>query len=267
MTIAAAQEFFRTGWLRFPHDAAVAEWAAGARPVAESCVASAEQRARWLRCGGTWFVGVNVFPNDDAGVVAEAGVPPLAGPPVRFVAEALDLPIRWDRAQVSVCFPGYPRPSANESETAFRFRRNRDAAHVDGVRRFEGRRRRLGDPHGFILGLPLTDAPADASPLVVWEGSHEIIRRALSARLRDVPPERWPEQDVTEAYTAARRECFRTCRRVPVHARPGQAYIVHRLALHGMAPWNSDATAARVIIYFRPNPFPGAAADWWLERP
>ncbi len=261
-------QFFRAGWTLFPGDAEIAEWAARARPVAEACLVDPEHCARWLRCGGTWFVGVKVLPNDARGAVPDAGVPPLAGPPMRFVSDVLGLAgIEWDRAQVSVCFPGYPRPSAGESEAAFRFRRDRDAAHVDGLTRFDARRRRPGEPHGFILGLPLTESPADAAPLVVWEGSHEVIRRALRARLEDVPPERWPGEDVTDAYAAARRECFETCRRVPVHARPGEAYLIHRLALHGVAPWTAGAEGERAIAYFRPDPFPGVAPGWWLERP
>ncbi|HEX7081590.1 MAG TPA: hypothetical protein VF329_11300 [Gammaproteobacteria bacterium] len=262
-----AAQFFRGGWVRFPHAPEVADWAARARPVAEACVADPEQRARWLRCGGTWFVGVNVFPNDAAGAVPEAGVPPLAGPPVEFIAEALKLAVGWDRGQISACFPGYPRPSAGESAAAFRFRRDRDAAHVDGLQRFESRRRRLGELQGFILGVPLTDAPAGAAPLVVWEGSHEVMRRALRARLADVPTERWRDEDLTDAYVAARRECFETCRRVPLHARPGESYLIHRLALHGVAPWSAAPAGERLIAYFRPNPFPDAAPDWWLDRP
>src|SRR5690606_32231753 len=135
-------------------------------------------RERWLRCGGTWFVGVNALPNDSTGAVPEAHVPPLAGAPIRFITDVLGLPdIEWDRAQISVLFPGYPRRSPDESEAAFRFRRDRDAAHVDGVRRTGDRRRRLGEAHGFIFGVPLSDMPAGAAPLVVWEGSHEIMRR------------------------------------------------------------------------------------------
>lgn len=264
----SAAGFFRSGWVRFSRDAAVADWAARARPVAQACLEHPEHRERWLRCGGTWFMGVNAFPNDPEGAVAEAGVPPLDGPPVRFIADVLGLArAGLDSAQISVCFPGYPQPSSGESQGAFRFRRDRDAAHVDGLRRVEGRRRRLGERHGFILGLPLTDAPADAAPLVVWEGSHEIMRRALRARLAEVPVERWADEDLTDVYAAARRECFESCRRVPVHARPGEAYLVHRLALHGVAPWTAEAAGQRVIAYFRPDPFPGAAPDWWLERP
>lgn len=263
-----ASEFFRTGWIRFGPDAAVADWAAKSLPVAQACLADPALRARWLRCGGTWFAGVKAFPNDTAGAIPDAGVPPLAGAPVHFTADVLGLPaIAWDSAQVSVCFPGYPQPSAAESEGAFRFRHDRDAAHVDGLTRFDKRRRRLGERHGFILGVPLTEAPAAASPLVVWEGSHEVIRRALLTRFAGLDPTRWAAQDVTDTYVAARRECFATCRRVAVHAAPGEAYLVHRLALHGVAPWRADAVGERAIAYFRPDPFPGADPDWWLARP
>ncbi len=163
--------------------------------MADECYVDPEQRARWLRCGGTWFAGVNVFPNDATGAVPLAGVPPLTGAALRFVLAILGLEqVALDRAQVSICLPGYPQPAADESGAAFRFRRDRDAAHVDGLVRFSGRRRRLGETHGFILGLPLEDAPSAAAPCVVWEGSHEVIRSAFLARLGDVPPARWAGQ-------------------------------------------------------------------------
>ena len=268
MSEELAAQFFRAGWVRFAHDLAVAAWAAAARPVAEDCIADQGNRARWLRCGGTWFAGVSVFPNDGSGAVSERGVPPLGGAPVRFIAEVLGLAgFDWDKAQVSACFPGYPQPTDGESEAAFRFRRDRDAAHVDGLARFDGRRRRPGERHGFILGLPLSESPAEAAPLVVWEGSHEIMRRALGDRLKHVPPERWAAEDVTDAYAAARREAFATCRRVPVHSAPGSACLVHRLALHGVAPWRADEGPPRIVAYFRPDPFPARSPCWWLERP
>jgi hypothetical protein len=263
-----ATQFFHAGWIRFSLDRPIAEWAARARPVAAACVADPAHRARWLRGRGTSFVGVNVFPNDRTGAVPAAGVPPLAGAPIEFIAEQLELPaIEWDRAQIAVCYPGYPLPSPGESDAVFSFRRDRDAAHVDGLWRFNGRRRRLGEAHGFILGLPLTRIGAGAAPLVVWEGSHEVMRRALRARLAGVPTEHWTAEDLTEAYVAARQMCFETCRRVAVPARPGEAYLIHRLALHGVAPWTAEAAGERAIAYFRPDPFPGAARDWWLGRP
>jgi len=264
-----AERFFGRGWMRFPHDPGIAQWVAAARPVAEGCLLDPAHRGRWLRCGGTWFAGVNVLPNDAAGAVPDRDVPPLAGAPVDFAREALGLAgLAWDAGQVSVCFPGYPQPWEGESDAAFRFRRDRDAAHVDGLTRVDGRRRRLGELHGFILGLPMDAAGPEAAPLVVWEGSHEIMRAAFRARLAGLPPDRWAAEDVTECYVAARRAAFERCRRVAVHAWPGEAYVVHRLALHGVAPWRAGGDAARrMVVYFRPDPFPGAPPAWWLDRP
>jgi hypothetical protein len=257
-----ATTFFETGWCRFPHDPAVADWVRAALPAARRAVADPDH-ARWLRCGGTWFAGVHALPNDAAGAVP--GGAALAGAAVEFIREALGLAdFAFDRAQVSVCRPGYPQAMACESEAAFRYRSRRDAAHVDGLRR-EGpdRRRHLREHHGFILGLPLVEAAPDASPFVVWEGSHEIIRGAFRARFEGVAPRSWGDEDVTEAYHAARRAAFEACARIELHARPGEAYLVHRLALHGMAPWAPGAEAGpdgRMIAYFRPEI--GGAGDW-----
>ena len=185
-----------------------------------------------------------------------------------FVAELGPVP-PLHPAQVSVIYPGYPRPRAGEGEAAFGYRLRRDAAHVDGVRP-EGaaRRRFVLEPHSFILGLPLVPASERAAPLVVWEGSHEIMRAAFAAAFRDRPPEAWRTVDVTEIYQAARREVFESCTRVEVSAAPGEAYVVHRLALHGVAPWAEGEPAGpdgRMIAYFRPE-CPGGHAEW-LQAP
>jgi len=266
----AMAAFAELGWALFPHDEAVARWAAAVRPLAERLAADPYQKARWLRCGGTWFAGVNVLPNGPDGALPRQGVPPLAGAVLPAIRGDLDFPgIAFDHAQISICYPGYPKPWDGETDAAFRFRRDRDAAHVDGLIRSDpGRRRSLGETHAFILGLPLTEVPKDAAPFVVYEGSHRIMRRALAERLAGVPPHLWGREDITEAYVAARRLCFETCPRVAVHARPGQAYLAHRLALHGVAPWGpGGGTAARMVAYFRPDPYPGEDPFWWLERP
>ena len=261
-------DFFDLGWQCFDVDPIVTEWVTKARPVAEQVLADPDIRAQWLRCGGTWFAGVNAFPNCSDGSVPDHGVPPLAGEVIDFVRDRLKMTgFDWDPAQVSVCFPGYPQPGDGEDETAFNFRKNRDAAHVDGLLRDPQRRRSLGEVHGFILGLPLTDTDAEAAPLVVYERSHQIMRAAFVDRFAGLSPKDWSAEDVTDAYVAARRKCFVECRRVAVHAKPGQAYLVHRLALHGVAPWTSpQQTGMRMIAYFRPDPFPGATPDWWLAR-
>jgi hypothetical protein len=98
------------------------------------------------------------------------------------------------------------------------------------------------------------------------------MRQAFQQRLGGIAPADWEQEDVTDAYAAARREAFETCPRIKLHALPGEAYLVHRLALHGVAPWGkSPETGPRMIVYFRPEP-DGAAGDaegpgWWLERP
>jgi hypothetical protein len=152
----------------------------------------------------------------------------------------------------------------SESEVAYRYRRDRDASHLDGLLR-EGpdRRRYLREHHGFLLSIPMVEASDDASPFVIWEGSHEDVREAFGSLFKGIPPEKWGEVDVTETYHAARRRIFDTCRRVEVTARPGEAFLVHRLALHGTAPWLASAESGpdgRMIVYFRPET--GGPGNW-----
>lgn len=256
--------FFDRGWCRFPFDPTLADWVHAALPAARAAVQAPENQ-EWLRCGGTWFVGVNALPNDPNGAVA--GGPEMAGAACNFVRDALKLEgFSWDRAQVSVCYPGYPQPTATESADAFRFRLNRDAAHVDGLLP-EGseRRRHLREPHGFVLGIPMVEADAGASPLVVWEGSHEIVRDAFRTVFGTLAPNRWRDVDVTDMYKATRQRIFEICPRVEVCAVPGEAYLIHRLALHGVAPWAQTAKTGpdgRMIVYFRPQTGP---VGGWLN--
>lgn len=244
--------FAAKGWVKFDRDEGTAAWAAHARKIAVPLTKDPRFAGDWLRCGGTWFVGVNLLPNDGQGRLPDG--PPLAGPAIDFLrAEGLMTP--FDSAQVSVIYEGYPKPSDAETPAAFRFRRDRDAAHVDGLKATGvDKRRHVDEPHGFVLGLPLNEA--SASPMVVWEGSHEIMREAFTARLQDVPPQDWAAEDITETYQAARKQCFETCKRIEISALPGEAYVIHRLALHGVAPWRDGDTAppeGRMIAYFRPE--------------
>lgn len=256
------REFFHQGWCRFPQDPALAAWVRNTLSAARKTV-TAPENAQWHRCGGTWFAGVNVLPNNKHGAVEDG--PPIGGQAVDFIRDNLDLGVfEWDHAQVSVCYPGYPKPMAEESKTAFGYRLNRDAAHVDGFAR-EGpeRRRFLREHHSFLLGIPMVETCGTASPLVVWDGSHEIVRTTFQKIYEDLPPERWADIDVTERYHEVRRKIFATCRRVMVSARPGEAYLVHRLALHGMAPWDEAASAGqdgRMVVYFRPAT--GGPHEW-----
>lgn len=260
----AGEDFFKTGWTVFDPDPATRAWGDAAAPLAQALAAATD--GDW-RCGDTWFAGVNALPNGADGAIAGA---PLQGPAIDFIQDVLALPeTPWDRAQISVCRPGYPQPDPGESAAVSGYRRRRDGAHVDGLLRVDpGRRRFLGEVHGFILGIPLTDAAPGSSPFVVWEGSHGVMRAAFRQAFAGLPPERWGEVDVTEAYHAARRRCFETLRRVEISAPRGGAYLAHRLALHGVAPWRAAPDAPeRAVAYLRPDPFPNAPPRWWLDAP
>ncbi len=250
------------GWTKFAFEPALATWAAHADQAALQAETDL-QNADWLRCGGTWFVGVNALPNDEAGRLPDG--PSLTGAAIDAARRLSDAPL--DRAQASVCYPGYPLQGSDESDSAFRYRRDRDAAHVDGLHRImPGRRRKLLERHAYILGIPLNEAQEDAAPFVVWQASHEIMRRAFEKRLADIPPDLWADEDVTEAYQAARREVFATCNRTVIHARVGEAFLVHRLALHGVARWHAGE-GRRAIAYFRPELASGPGSADWLTKP
>ena len=257
------EDFLALGWCRFPRDAALLRWTRHALPPARAAIRSPDN-AGWLRCGGTWFVGVNALPNDAEGRVG--GSPPLPGPAVDFIRRGLGMPgLPWDRAQISVCYPGYP--GQEEDAASFRYRLSRDGAHVDGLHPVgSGRRRFLREHHRFILGIPLVEFSADAAPSVVWEGSHEIMRTALREALSGLPCGQWRDTDLTECYHRARNTVFSACSRKEIHAEPGECFLIHRLALHGIAPWGDRARSApdgRTVCFFRPDC--ASPADWLNE--
>ena len=245
-----------SGWAQFPFDPKVMGWVAHVRPAALAVLDDLAY-AGWWRCGGTWFVGVNALDNDGQGRVA--GGPPLGGAAMAFARSLADLPL--DRAQLSTMLPGYPKQGAEETPAAHRYRQTRDSAHLDGIKPFGAeRRRQVDETHAWLLGVPLTDSTA--SPLVLWEGSHEVMRTALRKAFEGVAPGKMRQHDITQAYTDARREVFAHCPRIELPARPGEAYVLHRHTLHGVAPWGASAdTTPRMIAYFRPE-LPGGVADW-----
>lgn len=245
----------RDGWCLFAPDAATRAWAEAALPAA----LAAMEEGEW-RHGGTWFPGVDVLPNDRAGSIA--GVP-LAGAGPAAAREIFGEDLSWHRAQVSACRPGYPGRDRGESDAAHQYRRDRAAAHVDGLLAIGPERRRMiREPHAFLMGLPL--AGSGPSPLVLWEGSHHILREAFAAVLRNHPTAGWRDVDLTETYTKTRRRCFETCRRVVLSSEPGTAYLMHRLTLHGVAPWSGPQRDPRVVAYLRPEV---TRIEDWLEAP
>lgn len=252
-TAVATETGAGAGWRRVS-GAGIAAWARAAAPLAEAAVRASTES--W-RCGGTWFVGLDALDNDARGGVGGA----------EFPWDEVGLaPTALHRAQVSVVRPGYPQPSPDETDAAFRFRLNRDSAHLDGlIAEGPEKRRRVVEPHRWIVGLPLNAADAGASPLVVWEGSHEIMGAALLAALRGVPEADWGTVDITAAYQAARKHVFAECARVELPGSPGEAVVLHRLLVHGVAPWAEGARAAgegRAVAYFRP--LMETVAEWLL---
>ena len=125
----------------------------------------------------------------------------------------------------------------------------------------ETKRRFLDEAHAFILGYPIL--PSSNAPLVVWEGSHDIIRKNLQRFQRSKGLESLQDVDLTDVYHETRRQIFDTCERIELPAKPGEATMVHRLALHGISPWGQDPDddGQRAILYFRPE-LPGGAKDW-----
>ncbi|MBC2835082.1 hypothetical protein [Paragemmobacter straminiformis] len=247
--------FDRTGWRRVTGQG-IAAWAAAAGPIAARAVADSTEA--W-RCGGTWFVGLDALANDASGAVGGRVFP---------WSELGLAPVALHRGQLSVVRAGYPQPSEAETEAAFRFRLNRDAAHLDGlIAEGPEKRRRVVEPHRWIVGMALNDADEGASPLVLWEGSHRIMRDALLAALRGLPEADWGKADITEAYQAARKRVFAECPRLVLPQRRGEAVVLHRLVVHGVAPWAVGAGAAapgRMVAYFRP--LMGSVAEWLLAE-
>jgi hypothetical protein len=257
--------FGQRGWLSFGADPKVARWAAGALSAARQAVRD-PANAHWLRGNGSWFVGVDALPNDARGAVDDG--PPLDGAVMAFIRAHLDgADVALHRAQVSVCYPGFPQPMNGESERAYRFRLEHDGAHVDGLL-IDGpaRRRFLREPHAWVLGLPLAVGEAGAAPPVLWEGSHRIMHAAFANALAGHPAEAWPKVDLTEAYQCARREAFSRCPRIVIDAQPGEAFLMHRHLVHGVAPWTDAARAGpdgRIVAYFRPQ---FARVELWLDE-
>lgn len=259
-------DFLTRGWMRFAVDPIVADWCADAEIAADRAL-NDPALAHWYQCENTWFVGVDALPNDIRGVIGAS--PVLTNSKwARFWAKHFGALPRLHPAQLSVVWPGYPRPRNGENDAAFRYRQRRHAAHVDGLRAIGSEKRRyLKEPHAFIIGMPLNKVPEDAAPLVVWEGSHHVLKESFRTALCAHAPDNWGSVDLTETYQAARRRVFETCPKRTLAAAPGEAISLHRHLLHGIADWSETTKPypeGRRIAYFRPE---FLRLSDWLETP
>ena len=247
--------FHELGWKLFPKDENIYEWAKYAKAWVETKIRRREYENSQLRCGGTWFAGVNFLENDFSGGLGNV---PLSGIPIAQIKSKYGHYFnKWDKAQVSICYPGYPKRTENESDKAFSYRKDNYGAHVDGIIPVgNARSRYFKEPHAFVLGVVLSDFNEDAAPLIVWEKSHKIIHSSIYKKLKPYEPNLWHNIEVTKEYQTARRLIFKNCRQTTIWAPVGSCFLVHRHSLHGIKPWGLRGTSeagGRMIAYFRPQ--------------
>ncbi|KIN71830.1 hypothetical protein [Sulfitobacter guttiformis] len=241
------------GFTVFDPDPDTARWAQAAVVEARKVATDpAMHGPENLRHGKTWFVGVDLLPNDAAGLIGGVA---LRGPWHEHVP---DLPLH--QAQVSIIYPGYPQQDPDESDANHRYRRQRSAAHVDGLLPVGPARRRFArEFHAYILSIPLNNVAG--SPTTVWRGSHRIMQAALRKAIGSHDP---AQVDITEVYKDARREVFATCEEIPLILGTGQSALLHPFVLHGTQEWRNCADPqgeGRMIAFFRPQ-YTGGAAQW-----
>ena len=255
---SSPEHFAAKGWAKSGQDTKLLAWVESVRMLCRNIHQKPETQ-HWWRHGKTWFVGVNVLPNDSAGKVP-GGVVMSVGVQ-RWLRQCLQFGhthgFEFEPGQLSVIAPGYPQQDKSEPRAEHNFRRLKDAAHVDGLLPVGANRRRMPQEfHQFILGIPLENTASYAGPTVVWEGSHIIMQEALTKALDGIPFEQWPVTDVTEIYQRTRQQVLSSCKRVEIHVPKGEAYLIHRLAVHGTAPWQvrkEDEGQDRPVVFFRPE--------------
>ncbi|MEE2774402.1 MAG: hypothetical protein VYE27_05785 [Pseudomonadota bacterium] len=247
------KNFDKLGWTIFDYDRDMHCWAAAVKEGLNSSFN--DIRDSDLRCGQTWFTGVNYLKNDGTG---KFGGVPLTGASVNQIYSRFgEYYKKWDQAQISICFPGYPQPSEGESESVINYRTNKFSAHVDGILPIGRARRRFArEYYAFILGIPISKFNRHAAPLIVWEKSHLIMQDFLSRYYRNNLTIDKEAIDITDVFRIARAKIFDTCNKKIVWARIGESYLLHRLTLHGIHPWTPRGKAekcGRIIAYFRPD--------------
>ena len=258
-------DYSTRGWVALPFSDDLFSWVNGVKASVNQKLQLMCEEEKDVRCGGTWFPGVNFLDNDPHGNI-DGSI---------FPSDLTDLKKKlepafsgfYDRAQISICYPGYPKKMDDETVSAFNYRKNRFAAHLDGLLPIgQHRRRFLMEHHAFIYGIPINLTGEGSSPCVVWEGSHKVVQNEFKSFLTFRKIHSLQDQDVTEFYSSIRKKIFASCRMKKIWLPVGQSYLIHRLTLHGILPWVRDAkntNVNRTVAYFRPHLIGGH--ETWLD--
>ena len=257
--------FNEMGWGVFDKEVPILNWARQARKNVCERLLLKDFEADQLRCGGTWFVGVNFLNNDKFGGLNKVA---FKGQSVQAITQRYGTMFQtWDQAQISICYKGYPQPTVGDTPNSFKYRKNRFNAHVDGILPIGFAKHRYArEYHAFILGVPLVDYNEFAAPAMVWEGSHKIMRDCLSKQLIELKAGLWKNENITNIYNEARQEVFLKCKPQIITVPVGGSYLIHRLALHGVMPWSENGKSGdggRMIAYFRPQ---FKETKFWLNK-
>ena len=256
----------KNGWSFLNTDHIHYEWIAEAKEQLETKFHQKLYDYNDLRCGSTWFVGANFLDNSSNGNIGTksmskfffSNISKKFGPNIKY----------WDKAQVSICWPGYPKKDAKETKKSYDFRIKRFASHIDGVIPFGSKKRRFAkELHAFILGFPLHNNCLDCAPLVLWEGSHKIFRNFFKEIYEGISFNKISNIDITELYNECRKKVFKNCEVKKITPQFKQPYLLDRHVLHGIDEWRekknvkcspknhrllNSLSDGRIIVYFRP---------------
>ena len=256
----------KNGWSFLNTDHIHYEWIAEAKEQLETKFHQKLYDYNDLRCGSTWFVGANFLDNSSNGNIGTKSMSKIFfsniskkfGPNIKY----------WDKAQVSICWPGYPKKDAKETKKSYDFRIKRFASHIDGIIPFGSKKRRFAKEfHAFILGFPLHNNCLDCAPLVLWEGSHKIFRNFFKEIYEGISFNKISNIDITELYNESRKKVFKNCEVKKITPQFKQPYLLDRHVLHGIDEWRekknvkcspknhrllNSLSDGRIIVYFRP---------------
>ena len=256
----------KNGWSFLNTDHIHYEWIAEAKEQLETKFHQKLYDYNDLRYGSTWFVGANFLDNSSNGNIGTksmskfffSNISKKFGPNIKY----------WDKAQVSICWPGYPKKDAKETKKSYDFRIKRFASHIDGIIPFGSKKRRFAKEfHAFILGFPLHNNCLDCAPLVLWEGSHKIFRNFFKEIYEGISFNKISNIDITELYNECRKKVFKNCEVKKITPQFKQPYLLDRHVLHGIDEWRekknvkcspknhrllNSLSDGRIIVYFRP---------------